>query len=281
MSTQPYTYIYLSPHLDDAVFSCGGAIATQVRAGERVLVVTVFAATPLDPDLTPFTRELKARWGGASDPVAVRRQEDLSALRVLGAQGLHLPYADCVYRFDPATSEAFYPDETSIFADVHPAEATWHLNLLGALRAAVPGLDQARLYAPLTAGHHVDHLLVHSMGLALERQGAQVAFYEDYPYASDAEAIRAALERLPGACWDKEILFFGETEMRAKTDAVACHASQITTFWRDEAGRAYLAGMQRALRNYALQVGTGQYAENVWHLAETCLPLLPEDLITR
>jgi LmbE family N-acetylglucosaminyl deacetylase len=216
----------------------------------------------------------------------VRRAEDLAALAVLGAEGAHLSYADCVYRFNPVTGEAFYPDEASIFGDIHPAEATWHVALLAALREAVPGLGETapaapRVYAPLTAGHHVDHLLIHNVGLALERQGADVAFYEDYPYASDEAAIRAALERLPGACWDKETLFLGQAAMRAKVEAVACHASQLTTFWRDEAGRAYLAGMRRALEAYALSVGGGQYAENLWRLAETCLPLLPEDLITR
>ena len=37
-------HVYLSPHLDDAVLSCGGAIHRAGAAGEAVLVITVFAA---------------------------------------------------------------------------------------------------------------------------------------------------------------------------------------------------------------------------------------------
>jgi LmbE family N-acetylglucosaminyl deacetylase len=269
MTNRPYTHIYLSPHLDDAVLSCGGAIYTQARAGARVLVVTFFAASPVHDEITPFTRELKARWGGDTDPVAVRRGEDLAALGVLGAEGLHLPFADCVYRTDPCLGTALYPDRDAIFADVHPAEARFPRALLAALDERVSTLDQADVYAPLTVGHHVDHLLVQRVALLLLRRGLRVRFYEDYPYAGDAAAVRSVLDGWREECGQAEAVKLDEDALRAKGDAVACHASQISTFWGS------LDEMRQALRAQALAVGGAHYAEHYWRVAPDCLPEEP------
>jgi hypothetical protein len=51
-----------------------------VAAGEPVLVVNVFAGIPDYSRLSPFARELHARWGDAPDPVAARRAEDEAVL---------------------------------------------------------------------------------------------------------------------------------------------------------------------------------------------------------
>ena len=57
--TDFYPHVYLSPHLDDAVLSCGGLIHRQVVAGQRPLVVTIFAGTPpVDVELSDFARFL-------------------------------------------------------------------------------------------------------------------------------------------------------------------------------------------------------------------------------
>jgi len=259
-TAEAYQHIYLSPHLDDVVLSCGGLIATQTQAGERVLVVTFFAASPANDTPTAFARELKERWGGAEDPVAVRRAEDLAALHVLGAEGWHLPFTDCVYRLDAQTGEAYYPTVEAIFADLHPAEAAWSAVLRDAFLAHIGPLAGTRLYAPLTVGHHVDHLLVQGMALDLLAGGHEVLFYEDYPYAGDAEAIAAVLQRWPADCWTAQTVYLDAAAVRAKGDAVACHASQISTFWSgtDE--------MRAALRAQALRVGEGRPAERYWWL---------------
>jgi LmbE family N-acetylglucosaminyl deacetylase len=271
MQAQRYQHIYLSPHLDDVVLSCGGEIHAQARAGERALVVTFFAASPQDDELTPFARELKARWGHAPDPVVLRRAEDLAALQVVGADACHLPYADCVYRHDSSTGEAYYPDEASIFGAIHRAEAEWDRDLLAAFRKVVGDLAGATVYAPLGAGHHVDHLLVRRVAFALLLGGEEVLFYEDYPYADRPEVVQDALQALPGECWSRERRTLHEENLRAKTDAVACYASQINTFWKDAQGRADLEAMRRALLAYVRVGSRNGYAERLWRLAPACV----------
>lgn len=258
MYESPYEHIYLSPHLDDAVLSCGGTIYTQTRRGARVLVVSIFAGSPPDDSLTAFARELKERWGASDDPLAMRRQEDLAALEILGAAALHLDFLDCVYRQDARTGQPYYPTVEHIFASLHPAEAELHHQILEALLAQLGKLGQAVVYAPLSAGHHVDHLLVRRMAHLLLERGHQVRFYEDYPYAGDAQAVSAALAETEER-WRAQPFYFDEEAMQAKEKAATCYRSQISTFWADA------NEMCQALRAQALHVGKGRsYAENYW-----------------
>ncbi|MHB1295688.1 MAG: PIG-L deacetylase family protein [Anaerolineae bacterium] len=258
-------HIYLSPHLDDAVLSCGGAIWEHQHSGQGVLVASFFAASPAIDTQTDYTRELKERWGGAADPVAVRRQEDLDALRILGAKALHLPYLDCVYRQDPATLGNYYATEGSIFGEVHPAEAHWHHVLLAGLLGLAGDPGEARIHAPLAAGHHVDHLLVREVARTLQAQGYHVDYYEDWPYASDRAALEQALAPWPVSCRAPETIELGLQALHAKIEAVGCYTSQISTFWSD------LAAMGAAVEQQAFAVGGDRPCERTWRVDALCL----------
>ena len=173
-----YDAIYLSPHLDDAALSCGGNIFQQTAAGQRVLIVTVMAGSP---DLTvdsPYVEALHSRWELAGDAAAQRRAEDEEACRILGAEFLHLGVPDCIYRLDPVTGAPLYLSDDDIFGEVQPSEQSLVLTLAAQL-AQLPAAHQ--WYAPLTVGHHVDHLLVRAA--AEQALGAALLYYEDYPYA--------------------------------------------------------------------------------------------------
>ena len=39
-------HLFVSPHLDDVALSCGGYVRYLTRAGELVIVLTVFSADP-------------------------------------------------------------------------------------------------------------------------------------------------------------------------------------------------------------------------------------------
>ena len=97
-------HLYLSPHLDDAVLSVGGLLATQLRAAERAVVATICTADPATGEaLSPLAIELHRQWGGPTRPCERRRQKEIRACRVLGGAELcHLGLRDAIYR-GPAT----------------------------------------------------------------------------------------------------------------------------------------------------------------------------------
>jgi LmbE family N-acetylglucosaminyl deacetylase len=263
MSQEHYATIYLSPHLDDVVLSCGGTVHRRALRGQRSLVITLFAGSPDEDANTAFSQELKERWGGAQDPVGVRREEDLAALRAIGADAAHLPFLDCVYRRGPHSGADLYPTVAHIFGDVDKEEALLHLELLEALRPTLQAHPAATICAPLAVGHHVDHIIALRAAFVLAAEGRTVRCYEDYPYAVQPAEVQRALDAL-GPCalgWERSCECFGAESLRAKTEAVAAYRSQISTFWPD------LDAMRRDVAAYAESVGQGRYGESFWSAA--------------
>ena len=176
-------HVYLSPHLDDVVLSCGGTIARQVQEGKDVLVITVFSKVP-EGELSPLAKALHVEWHLGEAAVAERRRENIRALEVLGAEGEHWDLLDAIYR--PSSDGGFrYDSFDSLFREVHPEDHSIIELLLCELRAWCDRQSRPfRLYAPLAIGLHVDHVIVHETVSLLQHPLCSVLFYEDQPYAS-------------------------------------------------------------------------------------------------
>jgi LmbE family N-acetylglucosaminyl deacetylase len=254
----PITHIYISPHLDDAVLSCGGRIWQQALSDARVLVVTVFAAAPApSAPLSPFAQSLHRRWGHALDAALRRQEEDRAALALLGAEALHWPYFDCIYRTLP-DGRFPYDSEESLWGPPHPLEAGLVTELAARL-IALPNTPGGLLVGPLGVGHHVDHVLVRQ---ALLEAGRPFLCYEDYPYAADQQAVKALLG---SEGWSAERVSLSPQALEAKIAAIACYRSQISTFWGS------LEEMAAQVRAFALAAGDGERpAERYWCLASPC-----------
>lgn len=258
MDSVRYDFIFLSPHLDDATLSCGGTIHAQGIKGKRVLVVTLFAGSPADAELTAYASELRERWGGDAEPVAIRRLEDQAAMARLGSVCFHLQHLDCVYRQDPVTCEPIYATEESIFGPVHALEDAYHLVLLDSLTRHVR-LGDATVFAPLAVGHHVDHRLTHRAAKCLAVAGHTVMFYEDFPYAGQEQATREALAQYELDAWRQVIVPLTKADVAAKSDAISCYATQRSTFWDD------WSEMRAMILDHATQPGGG-LAERYWEV---------------
>lgn len=244
-------HLYLSPHLDDAVFSCGGRIWRQAQSGDPVKVVTVFGGAP-DPGapLSPYARQLHARWG-RPEAVQQRRAEDVEALALLGAEPIHWPYLDCIYRRTPE-GDFPYASEEALWGDAHASDADLVEELAHRIRA-LPLASGGRLYAPLGVGDHVDHRIVRR---AAEGSGQPLTYYEDFPYARDPQAVKAVLT--PGL-WEPDLVLLSEQALRAKVAATVCYRSQISTFWGSQ------DAVDATVRAFAEQTGRGKPAERYWH----------------
>jgi LmbE family N-acetylglucosaminyl deacetylase len=256
--------ICLSPHLDDAVLSCGATIRAHTARGGRALVATLCAASPTDASPTDYAEELRTRWGGAQDPVQVRRNEDRDAVALLGAEALNLDFMDCVYRVDGRTGEVMYPTERSIFGDVQPAEAGLAAEMRVALDGAGVLAPGGCILAPLAVGHHVDHLIVRQVAERLAAAGYRVLYYEDFPYAGDSQAVATALAQCAGQDWRQVLECVTADELAAKCEAIACYRSQLSTFWADDAA-------MRAFVHRQAQTHHGELVERYWEAASPCV----------
>jgi len=273
MPMNPYQHIYLSPHIDDAALSCGGAIHQQVGAGAAVLVITVCAAPPESGQpLSAFARGLHESWGNVVDVVPMRQAEDRAAIGLLGADLRHLTFNDAIYRGHPAQGEWFYTNSTELFGGIHPADLPLAGTIAEAILASMPQTGETPvIYAPLAVGHHVDHQLVHEAAGRLKRLGQTVIFYEDYPYADPAYpysqapvdddkpySLKATLAAKQAAKLQPQLRPLSETDLMAKINSVRAYTSQLDMLFGGESAAADY------IRSYTLDVGQGKLAERLW-----------------
>ncbi|MFZ5808174.1 MAG: PIG-L deacetylase family protein [Chloroflexota bacterium] len=220
-------YIFLSPHFDDVVFSCGGLIWELVRNGAQVQIWTICAASPNENDmLSEFAQTLHRRWGFRLGLEANQRQkEDEQAAHVLGVERREFTLKDCIYRHS-AEGLFYYSSEGSLFGEIHPAEAELMNQLAEEFRKLVPA--RARMVSPLGVGHHVDHQLTRK---AAEREGRKVWYYADVPYVFREPSWRERY--LPGLVVAQRIPISGEG-LHYWVKAAAAYTSQVSSFWQDE-----------------------------------------------
>ena len=159
------TTLFISPHLDDAVFSCAGMMQRAAASGENVVIATVFTE--------------------GQGAYHLRRAEDETAVRLLGAHHMHLGQTDAWDR------DVAYRSFGEIVFGWQAADEQIMDTTAGLLERLGILLRPQRVFAPLAVGTHVDHRIVHQ---AAKRAGwpCKVLFYEDrpYAYAHDAVALR-------------------------------------------------------------------------------------------
>ena len=239
-----HRHIFLSPHLDDAVYSCGGTLAVQASCGLRPLVITIFSGIPeSNLSLSPFAAHIHRKMGAdakmpVSSFVAARRQEDATALGYLEADYLWLDYSDAIYRGSPA----YYQSEEQLIGGyVHPNDLWIDKDLAEKLVALQDRLPDATWYAPLGVGRHVDHQIVCSAADRLLQLGSKVYFYEDFPYVLKDKA----LENRKQEVGISELRLVEMSEfLPVRQQAAAMYASQI------EANFSNLEEMQSDITRY-------------------------------
>ena len=106
--TSPRLFI-VSPHFDDAVFSCGALLAAHPDAA----VCTVFAAPPEQPMYTEW--DARSGFPEAHQAIHERTLEDNRALEVLDAIPLRLPFRDSQYRDSPSIGKLAAALEETIY----------------------------------------------------------------------------------------------------------------------------------------------------------------------
>lgn len=166
------TLLAISPHLDDAAFSCGGTLAQRARQGWLVIVATCFTANVAHPAGFALACQLDKGLDPSVDYMALRRLEDQAACAALGAKAVHLPFLEAPHRG--------YESAPALFGRLHIDD-----DVQGKLEAALVELIDATcpdvVLGPLGLGSHVDHLVVAAALGAIE-PGVRLQRWEDWPY---------------------------------------------------------------------------------------------------
>ncbi len=262
-------HVYLSPHLDDSIYACGGLIHRQRQAGCPVVSLTLCAGTPDEAHLSPLAQAYHQTWGLQGDVMALRRQEDAAVLAQWGVEVVHWDTLDSLYRF--VDSRPAYADAQALAGEPLEVEfgsmpQGWfqRLDEEGYLR---PGTV---FYAPLSIGGHVDHRLAFRLGELLLAARFPVWFYEDFPHSEDPDIFTAYFTQSPHKNWRAQSLGI---DLEAKLIAMRGYATQTPWIFVDEQQlrqrvQAYTAERAREIhpgeRLRYLLAGSGGRRERAW-----------------
>lgn len=242
-----YDALYVSPHLDDVILSCGGQISARTRRGESVLIATLAAGEPAEV-ISPLAKSLHQGWN-LEEGIAARRMEDRAACQRLGAEAWHGDALDCIYRVDARTGRPLYSSLDEVYGAVSPADPAGAL-FLGLLKL-LPAADT--VIAPLGVGGHLDHGLARQACETLF--GGRIWYYEDFPYASRLFAVGRLT--WPRWNWRRTMIALDETDLSARIDASAMYSSQVDMM---AGGRDPL---ERKIRSYVRKAG----GERLWRMS--------------
>lgn len=248
-----YDYIFISPHLDDVVFSCSGAICTLQERGYRLLMVTLFAGDHPLPPFSILAQSFHRFWGVSEEaPYAGRQEEERRAMTLLNIDYAWLDWLEILYRAPHLTRQDTIrdahvnPEQDAIF----PSLCQWFIELSWLF-------PSARLVIPLGIGAHQDHLLTRQVACRIYDQH-RLLFFEDFPYVAlppDEEEFLACVQGLTQFCLD--ITPF----LNQRIQATLQYQSQIRLFYRppgrvEDIIRAYTAQQSKQ--------GQGTFAERYW-----------------
>ena len=80
-----YNIIFISPHLDDAIYSCSQMIREKQK-DNKILIITIFTHYPKNNPTNPFLNG------------QVRIKEDKEICKSLGVDYMHLDYSELMIR---------------------------------------------------------------------------------------------------------------------------------------------------------------------------------------
>lgn len=171
-----YRAVIVSPHYDDAVYSCAGSIARWVCEG-AVLVVNVF---------TRYLADVRFRGVVANE---ARQAEELSAASALGYESVALNELDAIFR------RPEYKQLSNLFRRPTPEDLAWMSTLHERLGRLLDAIDYEVLLLPMAVGWHVDHVLCSAF---VPKDVRRVRYYEDLPYAILPHTTRLRLYETGG-----------------------------------------------------------------------------------
>lgn len=225
--------IFLSPHMDDAIFSCG-ALLMSLRAKVPRLVITITCSQPIP---NGPTQSAKNRKGFVSPKI--RRKEDMKVLKSIHCNFVHLGFQDAIYRRSPSSGCLIYRKAISHRRQPHVEDSGHIESLVQVLKYLCHNMGKVLLISPLGIGNHIDHIITAQVALRLENKQTRLLFYEDFPYVRTTELVPGIIYNPAFAIRDlgfepKEY-FYHPVDVGAKVELMMKYESQIIPIFGSKA----------------------------------------------
>ncbi|MFH1602241.1 MAG: PIG-L family deacetylase [Candidatus Shapirobacteria bacterium] len=180
--------VFVSPHLDDAILSCG-SVLLNLKGKKDAVIINVFTRAHKGP-YTVSAQKFLDSCGNYQDATKLyekRIKEDKIVLSKLKVKIINLGLQDALFRrkkrltllgkFIPELDHLYPTYRWHAIKSVSPKD--WALSDLGdALKKIVK--SDAVVFAPLGIGNHADHQIANK---ACQKVFKKIVFYSDFPYS--------------------------------------------------------------------------------------------------
>ncbi|WP_078063263.1 PIG-L deacetylase family protein [Solirubrum puertoriconensis] len=208
--------LFLSPHLDDVAFSCGGTFASLAHQGWQCVLLTAFTRSVPNPTGFALACQTDKGLPAEVDYLALRRQEDTAAASLLGAATVR--WLDL-----PEAPHRGYQSAAALFADLLPSDDIGQ-QIETLLRHELAALQPQLLFAPQGLGLHVDHRRLMQAVRAAAGE-LPVLWYRDTPYIIRQPTAQPAPE-LPTNLGEVAVPLSAEA-LEAKIAASQAYCTQV------------------------------------------------------
>ena len=230
------TALFVSPHLDDVAFSCGGTLAAFARRGWHTVLATVFTKSVHEPTGFALDCQLDKGLSPDVDYMALRREEDRLCAERAGVG--HVVWLDL-----PEAPHRGYASAPALFSGVLEGDGV-RREVANRLAGLLDTLAPDVIFAPQALGNHADHLqVVRAVRELGDRRPSPVVWYRDAPYAARKPKAQPSSPLLPGGLAETASDVFETLE--TKLHACAAYATQLGFQFGSE------EGMRKTLADFA------------------------------
>ena len=186
------TFIFVSPHFDDAVFSAGGLLYYLYKNKAKLKVVNVFTKASSPPYTFSARRNLRlSKFSSAIDLYKVREKEDSETLRKLNVKIYNLGFCDALFRkkslVNKSASRRIFPEMMHVYPiyvfhltrGVISKEDRNLLNEIEIKLKRIVNKSNVIVFCPLAYKSHIDHVIVNKICRELRKD---LVLWEDFPY---------------------------------------------------------------------------------------------------
>lgn len=217
------SFVFLSPHLDDAVFSCGLLLAKLRKLNKKVKVITIFSDCTSSPK-TPQSKLFLEQCGFVNGKklFAERRLEDQLASKTLGFTPVHLNFIDAAWRLNDKNKPVYRSSDIQFSGKVSAYDTHLKPKIINKLKNVINPTEKCVVFAPFGEGGHVDHVLVRNIA---SEMFSGVFLWSDFPYNLHSKKNNTNADI---------ILYPKPSDFKIKEISILAYKTQISSIFGDK-----------------------------------------------
>lgn len=206
-------FVFVSPHYDDAIGSCGCLIGYLANNGYETEGLTIFGEKCKE-SISNFANTILS-FCGLSNGVLERKLENKQACKILNTVDRNLFFQDAIFRqfFE---ERWLYNSFQELFSSIKNEDLLLQTDILSEMINRY-SKENTILFFPSAKRGHVDHIIVNKVGIQLKKMNYHTNFYNEFIYNQNYISNEAIV---------KYRLEFTENDLYRKITAMMAYKSQ-------------------------------------------------------